>query len=95
MIQSFMGFNFIHTERIPGGANFNTAINPSVTGYTTGSAWLIPFWAKSGMALGMWNDIKVSVDRLPQKRNSTQIYVTGTFGATRLEEKRCGLIACV
>lgn len=94
-ISSFMGFNFVHSERIPGGASFNTAINPAVTGYTTGSQWLVPFWAKSGVALGMWNDIQTSVDRRPDKRNSYQVYVTGTFGGARLEEKRVGLITCV
>lgn len=94
-ISSFMGFNFIVSERIPGGANFNTAINPSVTGYTTGSQWMVPFYAKSGVALGMWNDVQTSVDRRPDKRNSYQVYVTGTFGGARLEERRCGFITCV
>lgn len=94
-INSFMGFNFIHSERIPGGANFNTAINPSVTGYTTSSQWMVPFFAKSGVALGMWNDVQTSVDRRADKRNSYQVYVTGTFGGARLEEKRCGFITCV
>jgi hypothetical protein len=93
-ITSFMGFNFIHSERIPGAANFNTAINGSVTGYTTGSTWIVPFWAKSGVALGMWNDVTSSVDRRPDLRNAWQVYVTGTFGGARLEEKRCGLITC-
>lgn len=93
-ISAFMGFNFIHSERIPGAANFNTAINPSVTGYTTGTTWLVPFWAKSGMALGVWNDIQTSVDRRADKRNSWQVYVTGTFGGARLEEKRCGIVTC-
>lgn len=94
-ISSFMGFNFIHSERIPGGASFNTAINPAVTGYTTGSQWMVPFWAKSGVALGMWNDITTSVDKRADKRNSYQVYVTGTFGGARLEEKRVGYITCV
>jgi hypothetical protein len=94
-ITSFMGFNFIHSERTPGSANFNVAINPSVTGYTTGSLYLAPFYAKSGMALGTWNDISATVDRRPDKRNSTQVYVTGTFGGARLEEKRCGIITTV
>lgn len=94
-ISAFMGFNFVISERIPGGANFNTAINPSVTGYTAGSQWMVPFFAKSGVALGMWNDISTSVDRRPDKRNSFQVYVTGTFGGARLEEKRCGFITCV
>lgn len=95
-ITRFMGFEFIHSERIPGAANFNTLYpgNSTITGYTAGTTWLVPFWAKSGVALGMWNDITATVDRRPDKRNSWQVYVTGTFGGTRLEEKRCGFITC-
>jgi hypothetical protein len=99
-ITSFMGFNFIHSERIPGGANFNASINPNISSgssdgnYTTGSRYLVPVFAKSGVALGVWNDIQTSVDRRADKRNSYQVYVTGTFGATRLEEKRCAVINC-
>lgn len=100
-ITSFMGFNFIHSERIPGSSGFNTAINPAIsTGstdgtYTTGSRWMVPVFARSGLAMGVWNDITTSIDRRPDKRNSYQVYVTGTFGATRLEEKRCVIINCV
>lgn len=100
-ISAFMGINFIVSERIPGGSGFNTAINPSIaTGstdgtYTTGSRYMIPVFAKSGMAMGVWNDITTSIDRRADKRNSYQVYVTGTFGATRLEEKRCVIINCV
>ncbi len=95
-VMRFMGFNFIHSERIPGGSKFATSYpgNSTVTGYTLGSTWLVPFWAKSGITLGTWNDITATVDRLPAKRNSWQIYVTGTFGATRNEELRCGMITC-
>ncbi len=99
-ITRFMGFNFIHTERIAGAANFNTAINTGITSadsdgsYVAGSRWLVPCWAKSGLALGVWNDIQTSVDRRADKRNSTQVYVTGTFGGARVEEKRCVLINC-
>jgi Phage capsid protein len=100
-ISSFMGFNFIHSERIPGGASFNSSINTAIsTGstdgtYTQNSRWMVPFFAKSGMALGLWNDIQTSVDRRADKRNSWQVYVTGTFGGARLEEQRCGFINCV
>ena len=100
-ITSFMGFNFVLSERIPGASGFNTAINPAIsTGstdgtYTTGSRFMVPVFAKSGMALGTWNDIQTSIDRRADKRNSFQVYVTGTFGATRLEERRCVLINCV
>lgn len=78
-VTSFMGFQFIHTELLTTDAD----------GYRR-----IPVWAKSGMHLGMWNDIKTSIDRRPDKRNAYQVYVTGTYGATRLEEKKVVEIKC-
>jgi hypothetical protein len=99
-ISQFMGFNFVHSERIAGGANFNTAINPAIASgssdgqFTTGSRYLVPCWAKSGMALGVWNDVQTSIDRRADKRNSYQVYVTGTFGGARMEEKKCVIINC-
>lgn len=99
-ITSFMGFNFINSERIPGGTGFNAAINTSIaTGssdgtYTTGSRFMVPVFAKSGLALGVWNDITTSIDRRADKRNSYQVYVTGTFGGARMEERKCVLINC-
>lgn len=99
-ITSFMGFNFILSERIPGAGAYNAAINPTIASadtdgsYVTNSRWMVPVYAKSGLALGMWNDIQASVDRRPDKRNSWQVYVTGTFGGARLEERRCVIINC-
>jgi hypothetical protein len=99
-ISAFMGINFIVSERIPGGSGFNTAINTAITSadsdgsYVAGSRWMVPVFAKSGMALGVWNDITTSVDRRADKRNSYQVYVTGTFGAARMEEKKCVIINC-
>ena len=86
-IRSFMGFNFIHSERIPGGPSYAGSIS-------TGGLYYVPCWAKSGLALGMWNDVQASVDKRPDKRNSWQVYVTATVGATRTEEKRCVQINC-
>lgn len=86
-IRSFMGFNFIHSERIPGGLSYNGGIS-------TGGLYYLPCWAKSGVALGIWNDVQASVDKRPDKRNSWQVYCTGTFGGTRLEEKRFVQINC-
>ena len=86
-ITAFMGFNFIHSERIPGAPSYNGTIS-------TGGLYYVPCWAKSGVAVGLWNDVNASVDKRPDKRNSWQVYVTGTFGATRLEEKRCVQINC-
>jgi len=86
-IRAFMGFNFIHSERIPGGPSYAGSIS-------TGGLYYVPCWAKSGLALGVWNDVQASVDKRPDKRNSWQVYVTETIGACRIEEKRCVQINC-
>lgn len=79
-ITSFMGFNFIHTEKF---------------GVDGSSNRLLPVWAKSGMHLGVWNDITTRITERDDKSYSTQVYVKGTFGATRVEEKKIVQIACV
>lgn len=80
-ITSFMGFNFIPIE-FANSTAYDAAATLGVSPHLT------PCWAKSGMKFGIWNDVQVTVDRRPDKRNSWQVYVTGTFGATRLEEGR-------
>lgn len=82
-ITSFMGFNFVHSERYPGA--------PKYAG-TAPANRQIPAWCKSGVALGVWNDITASVDIRPDKRRAWQVYSKGTFGATRLEEGRVVMI---
>jgi len=95
MVKSFLGFNFILSERLPGCPNFNAALDSSITGYTQGSKWLIPFWAQSGVALGVWDDVTVSISTRNDKCDDTQFYIRQMIGATRLEEKKCGVITCV
>jgi hypothetical protein len=92
-INSFMGFNFIPSERIPGGGSYNAAINPALS-VPAGQNW-VPFWAKSGVCLGKWNELKAKVDRRPDKNDAEQVSLRMTLGATRLEERRCGYIVCV
>lgn len=84
---SYLGFNFIHSERVPGGASEQTS--PTVSGGAD-----LPVWARSGMHLGIWNDINGRIDPRPDKSYSTQVYAKGTFGATRVEEKRTVRIKC-
>lgn len=76
-LTSFMGIQFIPIQRLP----------------LNGALRSCPVWAKSGMHLGIWNDINVSVDRRPDKRGSVQVMAKGTFGATRtLESKVVGVV---
>jgi hypothetical protein len=91
-VQSFLGFNFIHVEYTLSSNYPQAAAN---TALVNGSTRTLPYFARSGLHLAMWNDLSVSIDRRADKRNSTQIYVTGTFGATRTQEGKVGTIAAI
>jgi hypothetical protein len=78
-IDTFMGFKFIQTELL---------------GVDGASARRCIAWAKSGIHIGMWNDINTRIGERADKSYSTQIYVKGTFGATRTEEKKVVEILC-
>jgi subtilisin family serine protease len=77
-ITSFMGFNFVHSERLP----------------TDGTYRRVPVYAKSGVHLGMWDDITTKISERNDKGHAMQVYVKGTFGATRVEEKKIVEIKC-
>ena len=78
-VDTFMGFKFIHTELLGvDGSNHRRVVA----------------WAKSGLHLGMWNDINSKIDQRADKSYATQVYVKGTFGATRTEEKKVVEILC-
>jgi hypothetical protein len=75
-LERFLGINFVHcelAETVLAGTNEVT----------------VPVWAKSGMHLGMWQDVKTSVStRNDLQGEPWQLYIIGTFGATRLDEKK-------
>lgn len=70
-LQSFLGFNFIVTTRLPKVS-------------TTRSCFA---WVKSGMYLGIWDEVRTPMDWIPRKQ-AWQIACTADFGATRLEQGR-------
>lgn len=78
-IDTFLGFKFIQCERLgTDGSGDRRCIA----------------WAKSGLHLGMWNDINTKISERADKSYATQVYVKGTFGATRTEEKKVVEIIC-
>ncbi len=75
-ITQFLGFNLIHCELI------ETAL--AGTNEVT-----LPVWVKSGMHLGIWNDIQNSVSRRNDLQGEPwQVYTKMTAGGTRIEENR-------
>jgi len=75
-IDSFLGFKFIHCELIEtilAGTNEVT----------------LPVWVKSGMYLGMWNDMSHTISQRADLQSLPwQVYTIMTAGATRLEEDK-------
>lgn len=77
-IQRFLGINFVHTERL--GLATDDQAGQSTPCYV---------YAKSGMYFGEWEAITARVhERADLQGIPWQVYVKGTFGATRLEEKK-------
>ena len=77
-VDSFMGFNFIRTEKTTVASNVEDVL----------------CFHRAGLGLCIWEDIVARVDERPDKRISQYIYFRMTMGATRLEEKRVIKIKC-
>lgn len=79
-ITRFLGFDFKHTEKLKTDGN---------------SYRRIPAYAKSGMTFCIWNDITADISQRKDLAGlPMQVYVFGTFGATRNEEEKVVEIKC-
>lgn len=77
-IDTYLGFKFIRSERLA----------------KTGTARFCLAWAKTGLRLGIGKDIVTSIDRLPGKNMSVQVFASMSLGAVRTEEARVVEVAC-
>lgn len=79
-VERFLGFNLKHCERLVQNGSSHDRI---------------PAYAKSGMCLAVWNDITTDISQRKDLAGLPwQVYVFGTFGATRKEEKKVVEIIC-
>lgn len=78
-IDSFMGFKFVHTERL--------------TTDGSGDRQVIA-WAKSGIGLAIGMDITGEIAKRADKRFSWYAYYCATVGAVRIEDVKVVEIAC-
>lgn len=70
----FLGIDFAYSERLK---------------YDASGFRRIPLYAKSGMHLGVWDDVKTDITlRTDLEGDPVQLSATGGFGATRTEEKK-------
>lgn len=81
MVTKFMGITFIPSERL----------------LTNGSGHRrVPVWVKSGVHLGVWNDVRTDISQRKDLEGLPyQVYTDMTIGATRLEENRIIELPCV
>lgn len=79
-IDTFLGFKFVRTERLAYTAGVNTRFGVA--------------WVKSCVALGIGKDIVSSIDTLPGKNYSAQVYARMSIAAARLEDEGVVEIGC-
>lgn len=83
-IQRFLGINFVHSERLDTGTDDDA-----------GTSRMVPVFARSGMYLGIWNDIMTDISQRKDLQGLPwQAYVTMTANATRLEEEKVVRVWC-
>lgn len=81
-IKTFMAFNFIMLQ------NYSSSTKGHLVDCdqeTAGEAVECYAWAQGAIKLGVGKDIMTSVDVLPLKRYSVQVYMRHSFGAVRVE----------
>lgn len=89
-LRGLLGFKFLECE-YGNSTSFGSAAALTLDG---SNYRRVMAWAKSGMVLGEWGSMQTSIDRLPQKRNSVQVYGRRDLAATRTEEGKCLQILC-
>ncbi len=74
-----MGFNFIRTERLDTNSSSNR---------------LVLAFAKSGIGLAVGSDIQTRISERADKNYATQVFLSMTIGATRIEDEKVVEIEC-
>jgi hypothetical protein len=77
-VDTFMGIKFIHTELVE----------------DDGTTRSVPIWAKNGVLVAANPEFEVDIGPRRDKRNSIQVYVSGNFGSTRMDEDRVVRVLC-
>ena len=78
-VDTFLGFKFIMSNRLStDGSTYRECL----------------YWHKSGLLLGMGQDIQVAIDPIPQKGNAILVQASLTMGSTRMNETAVGKILC-
>lgn len=79
-IDTFMGIRFVrvHPSILPKSGNIRSC----------------PVWTREGLLLGVADEVVTDVGPRRDKRNSVQVYVCASFGATRMWEEQVVKVLC-
>ena len=77
-VDTFMGFKFIRTERIAASGGDNLALA----------------FTQSAIGLALGRDIQTRISERDDKNYATQVFLSMTIGATRVEDEKVVEIAC-
>lgn len=77
-VDTFMGWRFVRMNRLPKSGNIRSCL----------------FFARGGLLCSIGGDILVDVGPRRDKRNSIQVYVCMTIGATRMWEEKVLKVNC-
>lgn len=77
-VDTFMGFKFIHSERLSETSDVRTCFA----------------WAKTGIKLALGADINGRITERADKNYSVQVYYSMSIGSTRMEEAKVVQVDC-
>ncbi len=99
-VNTFMGFEFVRTERFPrSSSNVTYTVTNGVVGAGTGTITAANSrrcmaWAQDGILLAIAKDIQAKLDVIPTKHHATQVYASLHLGAARMEEEKVVEVIC-
>jgi hypothetical protein len=86
-IRSLLGWTFIPMELSNPFLDTIPALALDGSGYRKN-----PFWVKSGVVANFWQRLRTSIDKVPTKVVSTQVFAGTTVAATRTQAGKVGII---
>jgi hypothetical protein len=97
-IHTFMGFNFIRTERLNtrvGALSFSTVNGTVGSGSGNANGYRRAFaFASDGLLFAQALALKTSIEERADKNYATQVFTRASFGSTRMEEPKVIEILC-
>lgn len=96
-VDTFLGFNFIRTQRLEtqsGTLSYDTDGSVGSGGLDADGHEKCFAWAMSGLLLSTAKDMQARIDERSDKSYSTQVYACLSIGATRMEEEKVCEVLC-